>query len=477
MTPTHDAVVVGTGFASTFFLKRYLERAPAGVRVLVLERGHLYPHAERLKERRGEPTELAAINEAIGATIINETPAKPWIFTTGFGGSSNCWFAGTPRFLPSDFRLRSLYGVGDDWPIGYEELDPWYERVEEIMAISGSADTPYPRSRPYPQPPHAFTPIDEILKRRYGNLYISQPTARARVAVGGRAPCCGNSVCAVCPVNAKFTIENSGMGVYEDPRVELRYGAQVHALDIAGSTVRSATVRSGGRDETVAAELFVLGANALFNPHILLNSGDPSPWTGRGLGEQIGIQATVLLDGLANIGGSTWVNANGYMLYDGAHRAEAGACLIEANNAAYFRAERGRWRDLMRLRLIIEDLPLQQNHVAPSSDPLRPRVSYLGHGSYAAAGIARAREQLGTVLEDLPVQQILFDRVFDSEAHILGTTRMSRSPDDGVVDPDLVHHRFRNLLVLGGGAFVTYSPANPTLTLSALAMRAADRLF
>ena len=62
-------------------------------------------------------------------------------------------------------------------------------------------------------------------------------------------------------------------------------------------------------------------------------------------------------------------------------------------------------------------------------------------------------------------------------AHIQGTTRMGQDPADSVVDRDLRHHAIRNLVVLGSGTFPTCPAANPTLTLSALAMRAAERLF
>lgn len=473
----YDIVLVGTGFSTTFFLHSYLERAPGNARVLVLERGFLFPHAERLKAARGEETAFAAINEPSSETFINAT-GKQWRFQTGFGGSSNCWYACTPRLMPNDFHMRTLYGVATDWPVDYDDLEEYYGRAEDLMSISGPADTPFPRSRPYPQPPHLLTPVDEVLSRRFGNLYISQPTARARVAVNGRAACCANAVCSTCPVNAKFTIENSGLGVYEDPRVELRTGAQVYALELQGSTAHRALFRTrDGRDEAVEGEVFALGANAFFNAHILRNSGDSNPFTGRGLGEQHAVQATVLLDGISNVGGSTWVNANGYMLYDGEHRRTAAACLIEANNAPYFRLKRGRWRDMARFRMIFESLPDEMNMVEPSEDLLRPRVTHHGPGEYVDAGIRRMRELLPELLSDLPVEDILFDQVYSSESHILGTTRMSPTAETGVIDRHLIHHQYRNLFVLGGGGFPTYSPANPTLTICAHAMFAADRTF
>ena len=268
--------MVGSSFATTFFLRRYLSKAPRTAKVLVLERGHLFPHTERVKDRRGEETPYAKLNpdwHQTQETIENLTPEKRWIYTLGFGGSSNCWYGCTPRFLPNDFKMKSLYGIGNDWPVQYEELEQYYTETEEIMSISGPAETPFPKSSAYPQPPHLFTDVDRILKKRYNNQYINQPTARARVATNGRNACCASAVCSICPVNAKFTIENSNMGVYDDPRVELVYGAQVYGLELGQDTVRKVLFKQDGKDQRVSGEVVALGANSIFNAHILLNSG------------------------------------------------------------------------------------------------------------------------------------------------------------------------------------------------------------
>ncbi len=146
----YDLVVVGSSFATTFFLKKYLEKAPDTAKILVLERGYFYSQKDRLKDQKGEKSSAENKNEYYKNTIINNTPDKHWIFSTGFGGSSNCWFACTPRFLPNDFRMKTLYGVGADWPISYEDISPYYTQVEEIMSISGPEETPFPKDRPYP---------------------------------------------------------------------------------------------------------------------------------------------------------------------------------------------------------------------------------------------------------------------------------------------------------------------------------------
>jgi choline dehydrogenase-like flavoprotein len=126
----YDAIVVGTGFASSFFLRAWLAAAPANARALVLERGPRTPHDRQIEARHNSPVDHHDTYIPAG------DPAKDWWFTVGFGGGSNCWWACTPRMLPSDFQLASRYGVGRDWPVQYDALEPFYAEAEDIMAVS-----------------------------------------------------------------------------------------------------------------------------------------------------------------------------------------------------------------------------------------------------------------------------------------------------------------------------------------------------
>src|SRR5688572_7505528 len=175
-TSTYDLVVVGSSFASSFFLKKYLQHAPPTSRVLVLERGEYIPHADRIMKakssRYGDVSFISGGDARKAYTNINST--KPWIFDPSFGGSSNCWTGCTPRFMPNDFQMSSVYGQGVDWPIGYNDLEPFYCEAEDIMAISGPEKTPYPMSKKYPQRPHALSTVDKLMQERYGDQYISQ---------------------------------------------------------------------------------------------------------------------------------------------------------------------------------------------------------------------------------------------------------------------------------------------------------------
>lgn len=476
---SYDLILIGTSFASSFFLKKYLETASPKARILSLERGEHIPHSLRLEKTRSKPRNTVSFISGgeTRKTYRNENPAKNWIFDPSFGGSSNSWTGATPRLMPNDFRLKSKYNIGQDWPLSYEDLEPYYCEAEEIMSISGPDRTPYPMSVPYPQPPHKLSTVDTLLQKKYGELYISQPTARSSI-MGKRNKCCTSAVCHMCPTQAKFTIENSLMSVYNDPRVQVSLQSQVIRLETASNVVKGVVYNKEGREHKVEGEVVVLGANPIFNAHILLNSGDANPHTGRFLSEQVGFPAYVYLDGLQNVGGSSIITCNGYMLYDTVDRSKTAACFIESHNSYFVRHEYGKWRQLARFKFVFEDIPQYHNMVTTSEDPAIPVVRYKSHSDYVGRGYSHLKSKLEELLSPLPVEDIALDeKPVVTEGHILGTTRMSQDSSSGVVDKYLNHHQFRNLFVLGSGSFPTISPANPTLTLSALSLWSAHKAF
>lgn len=470
----YDAIIVGTGFASSFFLHRFLRGTGPRARFLVLEAGKRHPHAWQLQNRRG-------LEQHAAGSFINRTPDKPWIVQRAFGGGSNCWWACTPRMLPNDFALRSKYGVARDWPITYDELEGHYSEAEWLMDMAGpSDDSPFPRSRPYPQPAHRMSDPDRLLKQAFPGQFFAQPTARPSRAVAGKRPaCCNNGVCELCPIDSKFTVQNSMAALYRDPRVTLELEAKVEQVELANDRAEGVMYAQGGREHRVAGDLVVLGANALFNPHILLRSGDTHPELGRRLHEQTSLKANVLLDGVDNFQGGSSITGHGYMLYDGPHRSEHPAILIETWNVPRLRNERGKWRQLMKLMCIIEQYPNPESRVeVADEDPTRPAVTDAGRGPEVARAAAALEQELPRLLSKLPIEDVRIANEFkQSEAHALGTVVMGDDPKTSVVDRHLVHHRVRNLLVLGGSAFPTGAPANPTLTLSALSLFAAENLL
>ncbi|MEM7505396.1 MAG: GMC family oxidoreductase [Pseudomonadota bacterium] len=470
---TYDFIIVGTGFASSFFLKGLLEKVPPNARILVLERGPLLSVEEQIDSGRLSPV-------APEAALDLSRGTKSWPFTLAFGGSSNCWWGNTPRMLPSDFRMRSLYGVGRDWPVGYDELEPFYSEAEEIMQVSGSAESDlWPRSRPFPQPPHRATDPERVLRKAHPGLIFALPTARARVATETRPACCATGVCHTCPIRAKFTIAGDMAEIFEDPRVTMVLGAEVTRLSLSGGRITGVEWTQDGVTHEALGDAVALGANAFFNAAILIRSGLSHPLLGRRLHEQIGLDVVIDLDGVDNFSGSTSITGHGYMLYDGPHRSEAAAGLIETRNIPSFRAERGKWRQTLLMKVIFEHLPRESDRLwLDDAAPGRPVVEYEEvPSSYVVAGRDRAQAMLPDLLSALPVERIAWSREWvPTEAHNLGTVVMGENPTDSIVDHQMRHHEQRDLFVLGGSAFPTGAPANPTLTICALSLRAASLL-
>jgi len=477
VSASYDLIVVGTGFASSFFLYKYLVGAAPVRRVLVLEAGRRESQQEQLAghrtaRRRLEPDALQHFE--------NRTPEKPWLFMIGFGGTSNRWFGNAPRMQPDDFELFTRYGVGADWPFGYQELEPYYTEAERIMQVSGPSESdgsPCPRSSPYPQPPHGMTEPDRALQRAFPGAFFPIATARARLATSDRAACCANMACMLCPIDAKFTVLNAFGPLYGNPRVEVLTGARVTGLETQGNRVTGVRFVREGRPQTAEADLVALGANALFNAHILLASGARGEVTGQGLVEQVSRGVAFDLRGMDNFQGSTSQTGHGYMFYSGEHRRQRAAILLETSNVPELRNERGKWRHFLRVKFIAEDLRQPGNRVElsqPAED--QPAAVFEGHSAYADRALQMVDALAQKIASVLPVERYHHGPVYRSEAHIMGTTVMGTDPQTSVVDANGVHHYLRNLVVLGSSTFPTAAPANPTLTIAATALRAAARL-
>ncbi len=273
-----DLIVIGSGFGSAFFLDEVL-RANRFEHILVLEWGEHNDFAWQWEQQR---------NSTMSSSNLHKSNSeKPWNYTIGIGGGTNCWYAQTPRLHPSDFRMRSMYGIGDDWPLTYDELEPFYARAERIMSVSGDEDMAVvlPRSGPFPQPPHVLSSPDRVMKAARPATHFAMPTARARVATDSRNRCCASMRCWLCPADAKFTVNNGLMHIFEDPRVTLTIGAQVRSFDSASDAVSAVHFRDKQRDHRVTGDLFVLGANAIHSPAILLRSDLGGGKVGLGLHE------------------------------------------------------------------------------------------------------------------------------------------------------------------------------------------------
>jgi choline dehydrogenase-like flavoprotein len=478
MSEHYDVLIVGTSFASSFFLLRYLEHAAPNAKILVLERGNEDTKAWQLAHRRHSSIDPEEVYE-------NETIQKDWYTSPGFGGNSKCWMGGTTRMMPGDFQLKSRYGVGTDWPISYEDLEPHYCVAEQAMQISGPADSPMPRSAPFQLPPHRFSDPDVLLKKRFPDGWYGMATARASAPIATRGACCATGYCSICPVDAKFTVQNGLAYLYRDPRIRLKLRSEVETIETAAGVVRAVNYIEEGVPKRDTGDLIILGASALFNPHILLRSGFDHPLLGRRLHEQMPIYVTLDLKGVKCYNGSTVLSGLGYLFYEGEHRRDHAACMIETWSSPFanriddtLRLESGRWNERMMLGFLFDDIPRDDNTVTVSSnDPRLARVHFSGYSDYAKKGAEQIPRMVDKLSEALPIERLVATVLGNTAAHIQGTVVMGDDPATSVVDRYLVHHQYRNLLVLGSSSYPTASPAYPSLTISALSLWAADHLI
>jgi hypothetical protein len=285
-------------------------------------------------------------------------------------------------------------------------------------------------------------------------------------------------------VDAKFTIQNGLASIYSDPRVTLQLHSAVNTIDTQAGAVRGVTYTRDGSDEHAQADLVVLAASALFNPHILLRSGINHPLLGKRLHEQLPIDAILDLNGVKSYNGSTLLTGLGYMFYEGEHRRDYAACLIESWNVPFayktgsLRSLDGRWTERFIIRFVFDDLPRDDNTVSVyASDPRLAETRFAGYSDYAERGAAQVTRMVDMLARALPIERLVGIETGTTDAHIQGTVVMGNDPNSSIVDRHLVHHQYRNLLVLGSSANPTASPAYPTLTVSALSLWAADHLL
>lgn len=466
-----DVVIIGSGFGSSFFLYEALRKK--NLKILVVEWGNHNSHQWQMQHH-----DNSDVDEDKTYTTGSD---KPWRFTIGLGGGSNCWYGQANRLHPSDFRLKTLYGAGNDWPLDYDELEPFYAQAEDIMSISGDPDSAKicPRSTPYPQPPHHMSSVDRLMKKAQPDMHFVMPTARARVTTEQRSACCCSLRCWLCPADAKFTVNNGLIGMYGHPNVSVCLQSKALRFEAGNNSVQSLIFEHEGKEYKVFGDLFVLGANSIHSPAIMLQSGMGGGLTGKGLHEGYGVGVEAYLDGLDNFDGSTITTGVNYSEYDGPFRSESGSAMISFENRwpFGFRPERGRWSQTLPLTIVVEELLEPGNQVLVSQGESLPEVVFEGPSAYAQKGVDRVLAALPKILSPLPVEDIYFRNVRRTESHHQGTMRMGRDRATSVVDENQIHHRWRNLVAVGTSVFPTCTSSGPSLTAAALSLRAASRII
>jgi hypothetical protein len=202
-----DICIIGGGITAAMVAEKVSQER--NVRIVVVEAGDETVPLEQRAERRQRTLDYGE-NPWLRDHIEDQTARGMMSRTMGVGGLAMHWGGTVPRFTPEDFRLRSLYGVGDDWPVDYDTLEPFYQEGEERIGVAGHAGPPdlNPRSKPFPMPGMPLSWNLERLKEwgeRSGIPFWGNPVAKATVPYDNRNPCQRCDTCQICPTGAKYT--------------------------------------------------------------------------------------------------------------------------------------------------------------------------------------------------------------------------------------------------------------------------------
>jgi choline dehydrogenase-like flavoprotein len=527
MTRSADVVIVGSGVAGSLVAARL---ARAGLKVLILEAGPRVQRAAALAQYRGaliKVPESPYPEAPFAPRPRSDQPGHyylqngPDTFASAYlrqvGGTTWHWLGTTLRFVPDDFRLRSRFGVGLDWPISYDDLEPWYCEAERELGVAGDpqADLDAPRSKPYPLPPIPLSYLDQrVAAALAGSPYTVQPTPQARNSqrYDNRPACCGSSSCIpICPIQAKYDA-TTHVAQAERAGAELVAEAIVSHVEVGpdGRITALRIKRPDGSEDRALGKVFVIAAHGIETPKLLLqsrterlprgvaNSSDqvgrnlmdhPSQltwalaaepvWPYRGPLSTAGIESTragtwrgehasfrIQLD---NRGGAWPMDTPDHTVREAVGRGLRGA---ELDRAIADRSSRE-----VGFATMAEQLPSPDNRIVPDFEQRdaiglpRPRITFR-IDDYTRRAFEHGRRIHREVCAALKATEVHHGDDVMSSGHVIGTCRMGLDPAQSVVNPDQRAHDHANLFLLGSGVFPTSAASNPTLTIAALALRA-----
>ena len=516
-----DICIIGSGITAAMVAEKV-----AGARnatIVVVEAGdETVPLAERFARRQryldyGESPWGSDHIDAMSADGIQSRSMQ-------VGGLAMHWGGVTPRFSPEDFRVRSLYGVGHDWPITYEDLDPFYQEAEERMGVAGEQGPPAldPRGKPYPMPPLPLSHNLQLLRawgEATGIAFTSQPSSKNSVPYGGRPTCCRNDTCTpICPIGAKYSPDFTWNALRKANRIQLETRTVVRRLVVEPRGTRVSHAVAVHRDrpgESVEfrARSFVVAGGYAWSPHLLLLSAEPR-----------------YPNGLANRSGTVGKyltghrNVNGYVrlplrLFPGMNeqhslvskqfmrpgplaryvrhdlriwesasgrgprlRNDAGAIMLGDEIMQDWRGRTG--TGTARVRAYYDVIPdressltLDASSKTPWGDP-NPKLAF--RDSAESIALRQPTEDgiraLFTRMAKAGNGEVISARSDAFQDHPAGGCRMGSDPATSVTDSWGRAHDHENLFIVGAPTCVSGGCANGTLTFVALALRSAHQI-
>ena len=524
-----DVLIIGAGASGAAIAWSLLETR---MRILCLEQGGHLTDAEY--PSRKEDYELSRYAEFScdpnvrglkqDYPINSENSCITPVNWNGVGGSTINFLAHWPRMKPSDFRTKTLDGVGEDWPINYYNLEPFYEVNDLNIGVSGlPGNTAYPEYK-ISNPPIPIGILGQTLAKGFNNMgwhWWPSDVAILSRDQEGRQKCVNAGTCDLgCAAGAKGGTNFTYWPLLERAGVELRTNSRVREIQIDEATGLANGVLYHGADGQVhrqRAEIVIMACNGVGTPRLLLHSS--STLFPEGLANRSGLVGKNLmfhpLTGVAGVFKEEMKGhegpmacsilsqefyesdpsrgfSRGYGLHSGRSTTPMTFALggYGVDNPIPWGNEHLEIMDniypyLAGVTIVTEDLPEEHNCVTLDADLKdsdgipAPKINYT-LGENTKAMIKHGEERAREVLQAAGAEKVLAkndDNVWWRAGwHQMGTCRMGNDPSNSVVNSWGRSHDVKNLFIVDGSIFVTAGAVNPTSTIQALALYIGDQI-
>ncbi len=518
-----DVVIVGAGPAGAVAARRFVE---GGYSVVCIEQGDWPDY--RTSHVADEYLELSAGKQWNPLPNVRRGPADYPIDTShsdvepliwnGVGGSTVMYAGIWMRLMPSDFRVRSLDGVADDWPLSYEDLSPYYDRIEADFGVSGyPGDPAFPDITSYPMRAAPVGPAGRMMAEAHNRLgwhWWPGSNAIATQDYRNQGACVQRGACMWGCINkskASPDITHWPDLLAQGARLVTGATAQEIETDSRGLATAVVYIDRDGRTHRQEGDLVVVAANGLGTPRLLqLSTSKRFP---NGLANSSGqVGKRLMMHPFASVVGvfedelDPWKSVWGQPVYSlefyetvkergfvrGAKWNVTPTGGPQSMTAPFPWGGRPIWGDdfhrTVKDRLghsvawgiVAEDLPEDHNRVELDHSRLDrdgiPGVKMIYKTSQntkdlLAFNVARAQESLR---EAGAKETIVAPMIRETGWHLLGTATMGDDPSSSVVDQWGRAHDVPNLLIVDGSTWPTSSGMNPTPTIAAFSLRAAE---
>ena len=520
-----DVCIIGGGISSAMLARKLANLRP-GTTITIVEAGRSIFDVENRGMYRDRA--LAYGEHPWRDDYIEDQKAEGIIsMTMAVGGLALHWGGACNRFSEEDLRLKSMYGLADDWPIEWDELERYYVQAERRLNVAGDP-SPYPedrRSGPYPQPAMPLSYNLQVLRRwaeQSGMRFSPLPLSRnIEKPFGGRGACGLYDTCGdVCPTGARYSPDYTYQQLIAEQKVALHDRMLVRklVLDDRGDTIAAAQGYHQDRPNEVMeyrARLFVLASGQCWSPHLLLLSA--SSRFPDGLANRSGLVGR-FMNGHKFISAQAHVDDETFPGQNMTHSLISREYFRCALNGPFVRHDTRVWESAAgkepRLRdgdgrlLLGDELLDEWRSRAVKGSSVRLRAYYDSHPSrdsrltldptsknrygdpmpaieHRLDAAAEAREastmaHVTSVFERMarasngrltskPVSSTYWD-------HPAGGCRMGTNPAASVCNSHGRTHDHENLFVIGAATLPTGGCTNGTLTFVALALRSAEHI-